>query len=89
VEVTLRSSLGGALGGYREVVLGAVGFHQNPMAFAMAWEAADRPPVLVCGPELEDAARGVRPIRDFSDRTRQVMVDLAAAGDPAGLLPDG
>jgi len=85
IEGALRTALGGAMGGFLEIVLGAVGFHTNPLVFATVWEAARRPPVLVCGPDLKDAAGGERGIRAYSDGESHILTDLLHAADPVTL----
>ncbi|MBK8256519.1 MAG: hypothetical protein IPK82_28100 [Polyangiaceae bacterium] len=81
IQVAARTALAGSVGGFRDVVVGAVGFHNNPLAFDMVWEAAGRPPVVVRGADLADAGGDERATRTLSDSTLHIQVDLIGDGE--------
>ena len=54
VQMMVRLSLTGRLGGFHPVIHGQAGFHRAVMAFEYVWNAAGCPPILIKHPEVVD-----------------------------------
>jgi hypothetical protein len=53
IEAAVRRAMTSELGGWWPLVLDTTGFNACPVAFEAAWEAAGKPPVLICQPRVD------------------------------------